>query len=161
MREKTGMGRGGWIKGCKERGEWAELCFMARAAGFGMGVMRPFGDSRRWDVAVEAGDRIVRVQVRSTIYKRRGTEYSLNMMGPGRKRYRPGSVDFFAVFLIPEDEWYIVPYAALGKKMTMHFGPRRKYARYLEAWELLGGKQIPHRDCVPVRNDNAAEEDRG
>ncbi len=156
------MGRGAWIKGCKERGEWAELCFMARAAGFGMGVMRPFGDSRRWDVAVEAGDRIVRVQVRSTIYKRRGTEYSLNMMGPGRKRYRPGSVDFFAVFLIPEDEWYIVPYAALGKKMTMHFGPLRKYAVFLEAWELLGGeKQVPHRDCVPVRNDSVVGRNRG
>jgi hypothetical protein len=131
-----------WIRGCKERGEWAELCFMARAAGYGMGVMKPFGDSRRWDVAVEARDKIVRVQVRSTIYKRRGTEYSLNMMGPGRKRYRPGTVDFFAVFLIPEDEWYIIPYRVLGKKMTLHFGPRRKYGEYLEAWELLGKETV-------------------
>lgn len=112
---------------------------MTRAAGFGMGVMKPFGDSRRYDVAVEAGEKIVRVQVRSTIYKRRGTEYSLNMMGPGRKRYKRGSVDFFAVYLIPEDEWYILPYRALGKKMTLHFGSRRKYERYLEAWELLAG----------------------
>jgi hypothetical protein len=135
---KSGRGEAMWIRGCKERGEWAELCFMARAAGHGMGVMKPFGDSRRWDVAVEAGGRIVRVQVRSTIYKRRGTEYSLNMMGPGRKRYPAGTVDFFAVFLIPEDEWYIIPYRALGKKMTLHFGPQRKYGRFLEAWELLG-----------------------
>jgi len=130
-----------WPRGCKERGEWAELIFMARCAGLGLGVMKPFGDSRRYDVAVEAAQRIVRVQVRSTIYKRRGREYSLNMMGPGRKRYQPGAVDFFAVYLIPENQWYIIPYAAMGKKTTLHITPggkRQKYGAYLEAWELLG-----------------------
>jgi hypothetical protein len=58
-----------WVKGCKERGEWAELCFMARAAGMGMSVSKPHGDSRRYDVLVETGRRIVRVQVKSTIYR--------------------------------------------------------------------------------------------
>lgn len=129
-----------WIKGCKERGEWAELCFMARAAGLGMGVLKPFGDSLRFDVGVVSGERIWKVQVKSTIYCRRGNEYSLNMMGPGRKMYRPGTVDFFAVYLIPVNQWYIIPYGAMGKKLTVHFTPggkRQKYARYLEAWELL------------------------
>jgi hypothetical protein len=134
-----------WLRGCKERGEWAELCFMALVAGMGMGVLRPFGDSRRYDVCVEAGGRIWRVQVKSTIYCRRGGEYSLNMMGPGRKRYEPGSVDFFAVFLIPVNQWYIIPYAALGNKLTVHFTPggkRQKYAQYLEGWELLRGAAV-------------------
>ena len=129
-----------WVRGCKERGEWAELCFMARAAGMGLGVLKPFGDSLRFDVGVTCGERIWRVQVKSTIYCRRGNEYSLNMMGPGRKRYRQGTVDFFAVFLIPVNQWYIIPYEALGKKLTVHFTPdgkRQKYAQYLEAWELL------------------------
>lgn len=86
----------GWkTLGCKERGEWAELCFMAKAAGLGMGVSKPLGDSRRYDVLVEAGGRILRVQVKSTLYRRRGNEYSLNVMGPQRKQYRPGTVDLF------------------------------------------------------------------
>ncbi|HZC23124.1 MAG TPA: group I intron-associated PD-(D/E)XK endonuclease [Candidatus Binatia bacterium] len=130
------------IKGCKERGEWAELCFMAKAAGLGMGVSRPLGESRRYDVLVEAGGRILRVQVKSTIYRRRGNSYSLNVMGPGRKGYKKGTVDFFAVYLIPEDEWYIIPYEVLGKKLTVHFCPgggRQKYAQYREAWDLLQG----------------------
>jgi hypothetical protein len=138
MRKK--LGRDVWVKGCKERGEWAELCFMARAAGIGMGVLKPFGDSLRFDVGVLSGGRILRVQVKSTIYCRRRNEYSLNVMGPGRKQYRPGTVDFFAVYLIPVNQWYIIPYEALGKKCTLHFTPgakRQKYARYLEAWELL------------------------
>ena len=134
----------GWVKGCKERGEWAELCFMAKAAGMGLSVSKPLGDSQRYDVLVENGTRILRVQVKSTIYRRRGNEYSLNVMGPGRKRYEEGTVDFFAVYLIPVDEWYIIPYGALGKKLTLHFVPgggRQKYRQYREAWNLLWGRK--------------------
>jgi hypothetical protein len=61
-------------------------------------------------------------------------------MGPGRKRYQEGTVDFFAVYLIPVDEWYIIPYKDLGKKLTLHFRPdggQQKYAKYREAWDLL------------------------
>src|SRR3954452_22350631 len=126
------LGRDVWVKGCKERGEWAELCFMARAAGMGMGVLKPFGESMRFDVGVLAGGRIARVQVKSTIYCRRRNEYSLNVMGPGRKSYKEGTVDFFAVYLIPVDEWYIIPYKGLGKKLTLHFRPdggRQKYRK--------------------------------
>lgn len=111
-----------------------------------MSVSKPLGESLRYDVLVEAGGRIVRVQVKSTIYRRRGNEYSLNVMGPGRKRYKEGSVDFFAVYLIPADAWYIIPYEALGKKLTLHFVPgggRQKYARYREAWHLLQGEEEP------------------
>jgi hypothetical protein len=52
-------------------------------------------------VGVENGGPIHRVQVKSTIYCRRGDEHSLNVMGPGRKRYEKGTMDFFAVWVIP------------------------------------------------------------
>ena len=81
---------------------------MARAAGLGLGVLKPYGGSGRYDVAVENGGRILRVQVKSTIYCRRGGEYNLNVMGQGRKMYAAGMVDFFAVFVIPLGEWYII-----------------------------------------------------
>src|SRR5258708_4986066 len=86
-----------------------------------MGVLKPYGESGRYDVAVENGGPIFRVQVKSTIYCRRGNEYSLNVHGPGRKQYKKGSVDFFAVWVIPIGEWYIIPYAAMGKNQTLHF----------------------------------------
>ena len=124
-------------------------------SGAGDGSVEPFGDSLRFDVGVVSGERIWKVQVKSTIYYRRGNEYSLNMMGPGRKMYRPGTVDFFAVYLIPVNQWYIIPYGAMGKKLTVHFTPggkRQKYARYLEAWELLQGKEQPISSCG--RKDN-------
>jgi hypothetical protein len=148
----TREGKTKWVKGCKERGEWAELCFMAKAAGMGMAVSRPFGDSQRYDVLVESGGRIVRVQVKSTIYRRRGNEYSLNVMGPQRKKYKTGTVDYFAVYLIPDEEWYIIPYEALGEHLTLHFiaggGGRHKYEEYLEAWHLLRGEGATIRACA-------------
>jgi len=113
---------------------------MALARGMGFGVLKPYGESGRYDVAVEWGGRISRVQVKSTVYCRRGNEYCLNVHGPGRKQYEQGTVDFFAVWVIPMREWYIIPYAAMGKKLTLHFtarSKRAKWARYREAWELL------------------------
>jgi len=141
------LGAGGRILGCKQRGEWAELVFMARAAGEGLAVTRPFGESR-YDVGVEYGRRYLRVQVKSTIYKRRGDGYSLNVMGPKRTRYEEGALDFFAIYLIPIDAWYIIPYEVMGRtNCSVHFTPsstRHKYAGYREAWHLLRGEgQLP------------------
>jgi PD-(D/E)XK nuclease superfamily protein len=147
MWRKANRLAGAQLKHCKERGEWAELYFMMMAAGFGMKVSKPFGDLGRYDVGVESHirqsharenkayeneGRVLRVQVKSTIYKRLGDRYrlkdrySLNMMGFHRKRYLPGTVDFFAVLLIPVDDWYIIPYEVMGsKKCTLHFTPSR------------------------------------
>ncbi len=141
MRRKASRMAGGKLKDCKERGEWAELYFMMMAAGLGMKVSKPFGDSGRYDVGVENQKRVLRVQVKSTIYKRRHGEYSLNVMGPQRKKYAPGTVDFFAVLLIPIDDWYIIPFEVMGRKnSSLHFTPgsrRQKYGEYREAWGLL------------------------
>jgi PD-(D/E)XK endonuclease len=146
MRWKADRMAGGKLKGCKERGEWAELYFMMLAAGQGMKVSRPFSWVGRYDVGVEnprVGNqaRVLRVQVKSTIYKRRNGEYSLNVLGPKRKKYEPGTVDFFAILLIPIDDWYILPFEALGRTNgSIHFTPtskRQKYGEYREAWRLL------------------------
>jgi len=136
--------RGSRLKGCKERGEWAELCFMARAAEEGVRVFKPHGDCAKYDVGVEYRGRFLPVQVKSTIFKRRGEGYSLNVMGPKRKRYESEVLDFFAVYLIPIDAWYIIPYELTGwKNCSLHFtpnSPRHKYRRYREAWHLLRGE---------------------
>jgi hypothetical protein len=151
MWRKANRLAGAQLKHCKERGEWAELYFMMMAAGLGMKVSKPFGDSGRYDVGVESHihqnhayenpGRVLRVQVKSTIYKRRGDGYSLNVMGPQRKKYQPGTVDFFAILLIPIDDWYIIPFEVIGRKnSSLHFTPaskRQKYGPYREAWHLL------------------------
>src|SRR5271165_1522867 len=145
-------GAGGKLKGCKERGEWAELYFMMLAVGLGMKVLRLFGDSGRYDVGVENGARVVRVQVKSTIYTRRNGGFSLNVNGPQRKKYEPGTVDFFAILLIPIDDWYIIPFEVMGRtNCSVHFTPgsvRQKYGQYREAWHLLKETGLTIQACV-------------
>ncbi|MGC2171164.1 MAG: group I intron-associated PD-(D/E)XK endonuclease [Candidatus Sulfotelmatobacter sp.] len=152
---------GGKLPGCKERGEWAELYFMMMAVGLGMKVLRLFGESGRYDVGVENGSRVVRVQVKSTIYKRRNAEYRLNVMGPQRKKYEPGSVDFFAVLLIPIDDWYIIPFEVMGRtNSSLHFTPksgRQKYGSYREAWHLLKETGLTIQACCDEEWEDEAD----
>lgn len=152
MWQKADRLAGGRLKGCKERGEWAEMYFLMQAAGRGMKVLRPFGQTGVYDVGVEQRGRLQRVQVKSTTYRRRNQEYSLNIMGPGRKMYAPGTVDFFAILLIPVDSWYIIPYDVIGwTNCSLHFcpaGQRQKYGKYLEAWDLLKETGLTIQACV-------------
>ena len=123
-------------------------------AGLGMKVLRLFGQTGRYDVGVENGGRLLRVQVKSTIYTRRNGEYSLNVNVNGlqRKKYEPGSVDFFAILLIPMDDWYIIPFEVLGRtNFSIHFTPgsaRQKYGQYREAWHLLRETGLTIQACV-------------
>ena len=43
------------FKTFKERGEWVELQFMARAVRNGFKVSKPWGDSSAYDVGIESG----------------------------------------------------------------------------------------------------------
>ena len=55
----------------------------------------------------------------------------VNVMGPQRQKYDPGTVDYFAILLIPIDDWYIVPFEVMGRtNSSIHFTPegvRQKY----------------------------------
>jgi len=131
----------------KERGEWAELQFMARAVRKGFKVSKPWGDSSAYDVGVESGVRILRVQVKSTDCR---TEYGyLCQFKPNAhsKPYTLRQIDFFAAYVIPEDVWYLIPAAVLlrgrqKKAVTLlpakpRHPERYKCEGYREAWGLL------------------------
>ncbi len=134
--------RRGSIKTCKERGEWAELCFVARASERGLNVSKPHGDSASYDVGVEQNGRFLRIQVKSTTSRRTGS-YTCNIVGPKHERYRWGKVDFFAVYLVPVDVWYIIPFDVVEDNSSLNLTPRKghKFSRYMEGWNLLRGRE--------------------
>jgi len=152
------------IKGRRERGAWAELYFMVLAMGQGLKVSSPYGGYGPYDVGVEGTTGpILRVQVKCTLCECRGGGYSISInrsYGQKHRRgYAPGTVDFFALFIIPTDDWYIIPYEVIGEKdRNLHFRPefwRQKHDKYKEAWHLLlnaakgqGEKGIDIRACA-------------
>jgi hypothetical protein len=134
------------IKGTKERGAWAEMYFMVLAMSYGLRVSSPYGGLGPYDVGVESGTGpILRVQVKCTLYQCKAGSYcmSINMKdgARGRRGYAAGMVDFFAIYIIPTDDWYIIPYAVVGDRdANVYFRPgvkEQKYEKYREAWHLL------------------------
>jgi hypothetical protein len=135
------------FKTFKERGEWVELIFMARAVRIGFRVSKPWGDSSSFDVGVESGERILRVQVKSTDC-RVGCGYLCGFKpNHNSEPYTTKKIDFFAGYVIPEDAWYVLPAEVVLKVKSLNlslcpverrkYGKRYKYEGYREAWGLL------------------------
>lgn len=78
-------------------------------------VLRPFGDSQRYDLVIDEGDgRFVRVQVKTARMSRGGYSLEFNTAssyahrGGKRKGYK-GAIDLFAVYSPDLDRVYLVP----------------------------------------------------
>jgi len=139
VNRKTRLGAG--IKHAKRRGEWAEMCFMMRAAELGLEVNKPFGDSASYDFIVQKGGRMARVQVKSTIV-RQNDGYVCQVHRSLGATYESNAFDFLAVYLILEDTWYIIPEKMLRGKYNILLNPRLKQSRYepyREAWHEMPG----------------------
>ena len=136
-----------FFKNFKERGEWVELRFMAAALRLGFKVLKPWGDSSPFDVAVCFGNRIVRVQVKSTSV-RTGTGYFCQFK-PNylNEPYTLDQLDLFAAYVIPQ---HLVPdprprpprrrSQQTRPDALPHGAPeenRYRYECYREAWPLL------------------------
>ncbi|MGH9580825.1 MAG: group I intron-associated PD-(D/E)XK endonuclease [Terriglobales bacterium] len=131
------------LRPMKRIGEWAEIRFMAEATGRGLTVLKPYGDSARFDFAVSSGGPLHRVQVKSTSSMTCSDAYPCNYHTQ-RKPYSPQDHDFLAAYVIPCDAWYIIPAEAirLGTLMLYLYPHRRRsrgrWENYREAWNLLG-----------------------
>jgi hypothetical protein len=146
----------------KQRGEWVELLFMTVAAGLGFTVAKPFGDSARYDVIVENAGRFLRMQVKSTDMWRGGSYIcQLHMCG---RLYTAKDIDYFAIYVLPLDLWYIIPARTLEGLSAVVLSPHRKghkYERYMENWWLLTRRhslrgartQVPREDARPGSTD--------
>ena len=132
----------------KQRGEWVELLFMAAAASHGYHILKPWGDSLAYDVAIEHAGGLLRVQVKSSSV-RNGTGYfcQFHRNYLTKHPYTVDEVDLFATYIIPVATWYLIP-AAVILKPTVKVGltlypvtalrkDRYRYEHYREAWGLL------------------------
>jgi PD-(D/E)XK endonuclease len=131
------------VKNRKRRGEWAELRFMAEAAQRGLSVSKPWGDSERYDVGIEHNEQYQRVQVKSVTWHQR-LSYRCGI-GCGRA-YKSNEIDFFAIFIVPEEVWFIVPVRVVVASgfRTICLTPsskKNRYEIYREAWHLLRSRR--------------------
>ncbi len=141
----------GWERfaNLKQRGEWAELQFMAAAAGRCFTVCKPWGDTAGFDVGVEYPPNFLRVQVKSSVCRLgKGYWCQFKRHFGLQKDYTLEEIDLFAAYVIPVNVWYLIPASELlGKERIQGLMlcpidlPMRKntfrYECYREAWWLL------------------------
>ena len=116
--------------------------FLTKAVtmGFSVGVL--WGDSDKYDLIVDAGGRLLKVQVKSAHHPSKGPHgYFITAHAHGRRPrpYRAGEIDLLVAYLVPEDAWYVFPPRAFQKKKQLRLYPHRvrktsKYEKYREAW---------------------------
>jgi len=134
MREKTANNR---------QGAWVEALFVARATAKELNIARHWNPASRYDFLVEYKGGICRVQVKSCSYPKRRDRYDCVYQRVKQRPYADTEFDFVAVYVVPEDLWYVIPTKVLGTVQVIGLSPylsRSKYYRYQEAWDLLRGR---------------------
>jgi len=138
--ERSARGR----RHCKPQGELTELKFIVKAASLDLQLAKPWGDNGRYDIIIDSGRQLHRVQVKSTT-NFDGYGYRLGTYWKSTAKhltYTAEQIDFIAGYVIPEDTWYILPVNAFTPRKAVCVYPHRstdhgQYEQYREAWHLL------------------------
>jgi hypothetical protein len=126
----------------KQRGEMAEAAFLARAAALGLLVSKPWGESSRYDLIVDNGRRLLRVQVKSSHRAGKDGAYTFHAYGHAMRPYDASEIDLLAAYVVPADAWYLFPVEEFRKykAMSLFPGSRRrlsKLEKFRENWGIV------------------------
>jgi len=126
----------------KAKGEIGELAFLHKAASLGFGVTMTYGDNERYDFILDSGERLWRVQVKSTYCLYRRGYRTVGYRGK-RKAYTAKEIDFLVVYIAPRNIWYVIPVCCLAAALPLNFYPSGckrgtgYFERWREAWHLM------------------------
>lgn len=126
----------------KDIGELAQAEFIRAALRRGLKVSEPFGDNTKYDFIIDNGSKLLRIQVKSTAtYLEKKDCYQVSTSyGRDRKSlYTHRDIDFFACYLEPLEQWYLIPVYSINTPTIRIFqnSDSSKFTPFKEAWELL------------------------
>ena|SRR5579863_3845850 len=140
--------------GITRRGDLGEVAFVHKAMSLGYVVAKPYGQMHRYDFMVEGGNKLWRVQVKTSTCMRDHL-YQLCVQRITHRRvvaYKKSELDFVVAYLMSEQTWFILPVSEVAGRRTILLPPREfprknSFAKYREAWHLLGK---PHSPAEPM-----------
>jgi hypothetical protein len=132
----------------KAKGDRTTLAVMLalHEAGFALSV--PFGENTRYDLVIDDGGRLLRVQCKTGRLRDGAILFALcscygHHRNPGNaRRSYDGEIDLFAVYCRETERVYLVPIDALGAKVqgTLRVDPPRnsqkRHVRFAADYEL-------------------------
>lgn len=131
--------------GNKLNGEITEVSFCLKVLSLGHKIALPYGDSSKYDVIVDTGRNLYRVQIKSTRILEKSychSRYRITV-GHGRtnKKYSDKECDLVAMHVYPLDIWYIMPINDVSSTsigLYPHIdNSRGKYETYREQWGIF------------------------
>jgi PD-(D/E)XK endonuclease len=140
------------------RGNAAEAAVLCAFAQRGYSVLVPFGDGHPYDLVVELGTDLLRVQCKRAwpsrgcmLFNSRGTDH-----GNGRRSYR-GLADIFGVYFPLTEAVYLVPIDAVPpSKGWLRIEPARnnqkRGVRFAADFEIDQWTEAKLRDLAAVRS---------
>jgi hypothetical protein len=133
----------------KALGEAAEAAFLAKVTSLGFGVSKTWGDSERYDFILDSGQRLWRVQVKSSRHYD-GSRYIVKLKG--RAAYTAKEIDFIVAYIVPENLCYVIPISVAACRGQMYVSPRGtrhfRHEKYREAWCQMA---CPRNETHPTR----------
>jgi hypothetical protein len=132
----------------KQVGEISEAVFIATALRCGFSVSKPFGDNQPYDLIVDNGEQLVKVQtktarlVNGVIVANATRSVGIWKQG-GRHREKYGdSIDMFALYCPQLDKCYLVPAKEFdGVEIRLRIEPpknnQQKNVVYADKYELI------------------------
>jgi len=127
----------------KQRGNRHELAVALRLTELGATVAWPHGDGAPWDMVVEFGGKLNRLQVKGTDARRAGDGYRVHLtQGHHHARAYTAEQCEFVIGVTPIGT-YIIPVGKVDRdRLIVWTGGRRHrrlphYDRFKEAWHLL------------------------
>ena len=129
----------------KTIGTAGEQFFAYRALEEGLHVAQPLGDNLPYDLLVDSGQEILRLQIKTTTTEVAGKPgkygFALNH-GKDSSSYHADTVDFFGLVVLPLRTIYIVPQESVDERIKVYVYPENPDSaglleRYCENWGLL------------------------
>ena len=94
---------------------------------------------RAYDFIIEQQGRFLRVQVKSTTWRRKNC-YICQLRGRNKPAYTSQQVDFVAVYIVPKNIWFIFPIDVVLSGRDLTLSPHLEVSKngaYEEAWHLM------------------------
>ena len=118
------------LKNTKKIGDTAEIKFMLLSMELGHIVSKPITENTRYDLIIDTGEELQRIQIKSTnrkVINRNVYFYKCSFCygSSHKEHYKANDIDYIAVYIFPEDAWYKIPFKAIEGK-TGKFYPNRK-----------------------------------
>jgi hypothetical protein len=120
-------------------GDTAESNFNYRCISLGYTVCTPVNSKTIYDVILDTNSKMYKVQIKCSSIKPSNRGYKVNIQRGSQQKYKysEDDIDMFAIYIIQEDDWYLIPFSVLKDKHNLR--PRRGgvYEIFRNAFHLL------------------------